>query len=141
MPSNDGRTRYAADGTTIIGYSGLNNTVGTLYSNNANCFLITIKKPGATDLDPDVVVDLREEDDAANEAVEMIVMETNPLAFFVTPTAAGTIMGVFDISISSAGLQSQIRNMGTAVGVSTGTPSGIDVSKTTVTAASAISFT
>ena len=184
-----GREIYAADGTTVTGYRGLNNTAGTVYNNNANCFLITVKDSstttviagafvigtvytvltaGTTDftligaIDSDVGTvftatgvgigtgtatyitpqpqNLTTEDDAAFEAVEMIVMEINPLAFFVTNTAAGTIMGIFDKSTSVEGLQSQIRNMGTAVG-DTDTSSGIDVSSSTVTAATAISFT
>jgi hypothetical protein len=136
-----GREIYAADGTTITGYRGLNNTVGTLYSNNANCFLITVKNTGGT------AIDLRAEDDAASEAVEMIVMETNPLAFFVTDSNAGTIMGIFDVSISAANLQHIIRTIGgdwdrdtNVYSVSAVGTNNIDASGTTVTAATSIVF-
>jgi hypothetical protein len=136
-----GREIYAADGTTITGYRGLNNTVGTLYSNNANCFLITVKNTGGT------AINLTAEDDAASEAVEMIVMETNPLAFFVTNSAAGTIMAVTDVSTSAADLQHRIRTISGAwdretnvYSVSAVGTNDIDASGTTVTAATSIVF-
>jgi hypothetical protein len=136
-----GREIYAADGTTIIGYRGLNNTAGIVYSNNANCFLISIKDQSGTPIVPD----LRITDDAASEAVELIIKETTPLAYYVTDSAAGTIMGIFDITMSVEGVQSMIRglgpNAGDLVGTITGGHAGIDVSGTTVTAATAISFT
>ena len=115
----------------VIRVNGLACTVGTLYSLNANAFLITVKNAS------NVAVDLRAEDDAVNEAVEYLVKELNPLMFFVTDSAAGTIHVVFDKNINSAAeLQTRIRNMGTAVGIN-----GVDVSGTTVASAIAITVT
>lgn len=111
--------------------NGLACTVGTLYSLNANAFLITVKNAAAAP------IDLRAEDDAVNEAVEYLVKELNPLMFLVTDSSAGTVHVVFDKNINSAAeLQTRIRRMGTAVGVN-----GIDVSGTTVAAATAITVT
>jgi uncharacterized protein (UPF0212 family) len=58
--------------------NGLACTAGTLYSLNAKAFLVTVKNAAAS------ARDLRAEDDAVDEAVEMIVNELNPLMFFVT---------------------------------------------------------
>ena len=100
---------------------GRRHRVGRLYSDNASCFLITVKNTGGT------AIDLRAEDDTYDEAVEAIVMEINPLAFFVADGTAGTIMMVADVSHTAAGLQGLIRNLGTTVGTN-----NIDVSGTTV---------
>jgi hypothetical protein len=107
--------------------NGLNCTVGTLYSLNAKAFLVTVKNSAAS------ARDLRAEDDAVDETVEMIVKELNPLMFFVTDSSAGTIHIVADVSLSAADLQTRIRNLGTAVG-----PNDIDVTGTTVTLATSI---
>jgi hypothetical protein len=107
--------------------SGLNCTVGTLYSLNAKAFLVTVKNAAAS------ARDLRTEDDAVDETVEMIVKELNPLMFFVTDSSAGTMHIVADVSLSAADLQTRIRNLGTAVG-----PNDIDVTGTTVTLATSI---
>ena len=136
-----GREIYAADGTTILGYRGLNNTVGTVYHNNVNCFLISIKDQTGTPIVPD----LRITDDAACEAVEVIIREITPLAFFITDDASGTIMGIFDKAVSADTVQNLIRSLGPEAGDLVGTitngHAGIDVSGTTVTAASSIAFT
>jgi hypothetical protein len=102
-------------------------TVGTVYSLNAKAFLVTVKNAAAS------ARDLRAEDDAVDEAVEMIVKEINPLIFFVTDSAAGTMHIVTDVSLSAADLQSRIRNLGTTVG-----PNDVDVTGTTVAAAASI---
>ena len=107
--------------------NGLNCTVGTLYSLNAKAFLVTVKNAAAS------ARDLRAEDDAVDETVEMIVKELNPLMFFVTDSSAGTMHIVADVSLSAADLQTRIRNLGTAVG-----PNDIDVTGTTVTLATSI---
>lgn len=107
--------------------NGLACTAGTLYSLNAKAFLVTVKNAAAS------ARDLRAEDDAVDEAVEMIVKEVNPLMFLVTDSAAGTIHIVTDVSLSAADLQTRIRNLGTAVG-----PNAVDVTGTTVAAATAI---
>ncbi len=104
--------------------NGLACTVGTLYSLNAKAFLVTVKNAAAS------ARDLRAEDDAVDETVELIVKEINPLMFFVTDSAAGTIHLITDVSLSAADIQTRIRNLGTAVG-----PNDIDVTGTTVAAA------
>lgn len=101
--------------------NGLACTVGTLYSLNAKAFLVTVKNAATT------AQDLRAEDDAVDETVERIVKELNPLMFFVTDSAAGTMHIVTDVNKSAADLQARIRALGTAVG-----PNNIDVSGTTV---------
>ena len=69
---------------------GLNATAGTLYSVNAKAYLVTIQNASNSN------IDLRAEDDAVDEAVEMIVKELNPLMYLVTNSAAGTIHVVMD---------------------------------------------
>ena len=101
--------------------NGLACTVGTLYSLNAKAFLVTVKNAAAA------AQDLREEDNAVDEAVEVLVKELNPLMFFVTNSTAGTIHIIMDVNKSAADLQARIRALGTAVG-----PGNIDVSGTTV---------
>jgi hypothetical protein len=107
--------------------NGLACTVGTMYSLNAKAFLVTVKNAAAS------AQDLRAEDDAVDEAVEMIVKELNPLMFFVTNSSAGTMHIVTDVSLSAADLQTRIRNLGTTVG-----PNDIDVTGTTVADAASI---
>ena len=106
---------------------GLACTVGTLYSLNAKAFLVTVKNAAAA------AQDLRAEDDAVDETVEMIVKEVNPLMFFVTDSTAGTMHIVTDVSKSAADIQARIRSLGTAVG-----PNDIDVTGTTVADAASI---
>ena len=120
---------------------GLRNLAGTVYSDNAKCFLITVKNTGGT------AIDLRAEDDLVDEAVEQIVKEINPLGFFVTDSNAGTIMGIFDVSSSAADVQHRIRTIGgdwnrdtNVYSVSAVGPTPVDISGTTVTAATSIVF-
>lgn len=107
--------------------NGLDCTVGTLYSLNAKAFLVTVKNAAAS------ARDLRAEDDAVDETVEMIVKELNPLMFLVTDSAAGTIHLVMDVNRSAADLQARIRALGTTVG-----PNNVDVTGTTVADAASI---
>jgi len=107
--------------------NGLACTVGTVYSLNAKAFLVTVKNAAAS------ARDLRAEDDAVDETVEMIVKEINPLMFFVTDSSAGTMHIITDVSLSAADIQSRIRNLGTAVG-----PNDVDVTGTTVAAAASV---
>ena len=106
---------------------GLNATAGTLYSVNAKAYLVTIQNASNSN------IDLRAEDDAVDEAVEMIVKELNPLMYLVTNSNAGTIHVVMDERSNAADMQQRIRNLGTAVG-----PNDIDVTGSDVAAASAI---
>ena len=118
--------------------NGLNCTVGTLYNLNANAFLVTVKNSSAS------AIDLRAEDDAVDEAVEQIVKELNPLMFFVTNSAAGTMHIIMDKSTSDASeLQTRIRQIGKDSGASTTSigPNDIDISGTTVTAAASLVLT
>jgi len=111
--------------------TGLRNTVGTLYMDNCNMFVIQVQNVSNSNRD------LRAEDDAVDEAVEYIVKELNPLAFFVVDASTGLIYVVMDKNINSASeLQVRIRNMGTAVGVNS-----IDVTGTDVTLATALTLT
>ena len=113
----------------ITRVNGLACTVGTVYSLNAKAFLVTVKNAAAS------ARDLRAEDDAVDETVEMIVKELNPLMFFVTDSSAGTIHLITDVSLSAADIQTRIRNLGTVVG-----PNNIDVTGTTVADAASITI-
>lgn len=105
---------------------GLRNTVGTLYMDNCNMFVIQIQNQANANRD------LRAEDDAIDEAVEYLVKELNPLAFFVVDDASGLVYVVMDKNISSASeLQTRIRNMGSAVGVNSMDFRGTDVTLAT----------
>jgi hypothetical protein len=98
---------------------------------NCNMFVIQVQNVSNSNRD------LRAEDDAVDEAVEYIVKELNPLAFFVVDASTGLIYVVMDKNINSASeLQVRIRNMGTAVGVNS-----IDVTGTDVTLATALTLT
>ena len=116
---------------SVTRVNGLRNTVGTLYTDNCNMFVIQVQNAANSNRD------LRAEDDAVDEAVEYILKELNPLAFFVVDAATGLIYVVMDKNRSSASeLQVRIRNMGTAVGVNS-----IDVTGTDVTLATALTLT
>jgi hydroxymethylpyrimidine pyrophosphatase-like HAD family hydrolase len=114
---------------SVTRVNGLRNTAGTLYADNCNLYLITVKNSSAS------AIDLRAEDDAIDEAVEQILKEINPLAFFVTNSSAGTICVIMDKSINSASeLQTRIRRIGIDSGASTTSigPNDVDISGTTV---------
>ena len=115
---------------TFTRTNGLRNTVATLYMDNCNMFVIQVQNAANSNRD------LRDEDDAVDEAVEYIVKELNPLAFFVVDANTGLIYVVMDKNINSASeLQTRIRNMGTAVGVNS-----IDVTGTDVTLATSLTL-
>ena len=107
--------------------TGLGVTVGTLYSHNVKGYLITVQVAGNTD------VDLRAEDDAVDEAAEMIIKEINPLMYFLKNDASGEICIIMDGNSSAADIQARIRALGTAVG-----PNNIDVTGTDVTLATSL---
>ena len=102
--------------------TGLSVTAGNVYSHGAKGFLITVQVAGNTD------VDLRAEDDAVDEAAEMIMKEISPLMYFVKNDASGEICVIMDGNSSAADIQARIRALGTAVG-----PNNIDVTGTDVT--------
>ncbi len=114
---------------SVTRVNGLRNTVGTLYTDNCTAFVIQVQNAGNSNRD------LRDEDDAVDEAVEMIVKELNPLAFFVVNANTGLIYIIMDKNASAADIQTRIRNLGTAVG-----PNNIDVTGTDVTAASSLTL-
>lgn len=119
---------------TVTRQTGLQATVGTMYSPNCNIYLFTIKK-GDT-----VAVDLRAEDDAVNEAVEQILKEFNPQAYFITDDASGKMHMVLDKNQNNASeLQIQLRRIGDSNDDgSTVGPNLIDISGSTVAAAASI---
>ena len=119
---------------TVTRVTGLQATVGTVYAVNANLFLLTVKK-----LDT-VAVDLRAEDDAIDEAVEQIVKELNPLAYFLTNSSAGPIHLVMDKNSNAADIQLRVRRIATSnIDGSTVGPNFIDIGGSTVV--DAASFT
>ena len=107
--------------------TGLSVTAGNVYSHGAKGFLITVQVAGNTD------VDLRAEDDAVDEAVEMIIKEVNPLMYAVKNDASGEISVITDRNTSAADMQSRIRGLGTTVG-----PNNIDVTGSDVAAGTSV---
>ena len=124
---------------TVTRQTGLQATVGTMYSPNCNVYLFTIKTGDSRG--PSTAIDLRAEDDAVNETVEQIIKEFNPAAYFITDSAAGTMHMILDKSQNSASeLQIQLRRIGDSNDDgSTVGPNLIDISGSTVAAAA--SFT
>ena len=119
---------------TVTRVTGLQATVGTVYSVNANIFLLTVKKADT------VAVDLRAEDDAIDETVEQIVKELNPLAYFITDDSSGKIHLVMDKNSNAADIQLRVRRIATSnIDGSTVGPNFIDIGGSTVSAAA--SFT
>jgi hypothetical protein len=127
---------------TVTRVSGVQAQAGNLYQVNANFFLLTVKKTDGN------AIDLRTEDESTagatniDGAVEMILKELNPLAYFITNSSAGTIHLAMDKNATAADIQTRVRRIGlnpnddgsTVLGVT-----GVDVSGSTVTAAT--SFT
>ena len=75
--------------------------------------------------------DLRAEDDAANEACELILSVVQPLAYCFVNDNSGQLSVVCDgHSVTAASLQGRIRELGSSAG-----PNNYDASGATVTAA------
>jgi hypothetical protein len=124
---------------TVTRQTGLQATVGTMYSPNCNVYLFTIKTGDSRG--PSTAIDLRAEDDAVNETVEQIIKEFNPAAYFITDDASGKIHMVLDKSQNDRSeLEIQLRRIGDSNDDgSTVGPNLIDISGSTV--AVAASFT
>jgi hypothetical protein len=124
---------------TVTRQTGLQATVGTMYSPNCNVYLFTIKTGDSRG--PSTAIDLRAEDDAVNETVEQIIKEFNPAAYFITDDASGKIHMVLDKSQNDRSeLEIQLRRIGDSNDDgSTVGPNLIDISGSTVAAAA--SFT
>ena len=119
---------------TVSRVTGLQATVGTLYNVNCNLFKLTVKKRDG------VAVDLRNEDDAVEEAVEQILKELNPLAYFIVDAGTGIIHLVMDKNATAADMQYRVRNIGNSDDDgSTVGPNLIDIGGSTVS--DAVSFT
>ena len=100
-------------------------TVGVQHEPGCHCYLLTVQDASNT------AIDLRAEDDAVNEAVEAIIMEIAPLAYFITDSAAGTVALIMDFNIDDhTELQTRIRQIGKDSGASTTSigPNDIDIS-------------
>ncbi len=118
-----------AEFTRVNGFG--NYTTGTIRSvAQLSAFLITVKNASAS------AQDLRSEDDGAEEVMEAVIREVQPLMYFAPSTTAGTIHVIVDgHAVDATTLQIRLRALGTAVG-----PNAVDVSGTTVAAASAIAL-
>jgi hypothetical protein len=119
--------------------NGLKATANTLYSVNSNLYKITVKKTAGGV----AAIDLRGEDDAVDEVVEMIVKDLNPSAYFVVNDSSGVIYVVLDkANTSAAELQIRVRRIGIDPGATTTSigPNDIDISSTTVEAAVSMTF-
>lgn len=100
-------------------------TVGVQHEPGCHCYLLTVQNASNS------AIDLRAEDDAVNEAVEAIIMEIAPLAYFITDSAAGTVALIMDKNINDhSELQTRIRRIGKDAGASTTSigPNDIDIS-------------
>jgi len=100
-------------------------TVGVQHEPGCHCYLLTVQNASNT------AIDLRAEDDAVNEAVEAIIMEIAPLAYFITDSSAGTVALIMDKNIDNhTELQTRIRRIGVDSGASTTSigPNDIDIS-------------
>ena len=100
-------------------------TVGVQHEVGCHCYLLTVQNAG------DTAIDLRAEDDALNETVEALIMDLNPLAYFVTDSNAGTVMLIMDKNFDDhADLQARIRRIGKDSGATTTSigPNDIEIS-------------
>lgn len=128
---------------TVARVNGSSTRVGVLFNLNSNLYVITVKNTGGT------AIDLSAEDSydtnaVVNGVIEAIVDDLNPLAWFVPSdqtTYAGKIYVVLDKAVNDAlELRTRIRRLGlllngtTAVG-----PNAVDISGTTVDAATSFS--
>lgn len=115
---------------TVTRVNGSATTVGTLYNQNANLYIIQVKTAVPAN------VDLRAEDSTGvdakiNGVVEIIVKEISPLAWFTPDAATGYIYVVMDKAINDAAeLQVRIRRIG----------SSVDITGTTVAAATTLTL-
>ena len=128
--------------TTVTRVNGSATQVGTLYSPNCFAYLITVKNTSAT------AIDLQTEDTYGGNAVvggviEAIVDELNPKAWFAPADNSGKIHVILDMNLDDAAeLQVRIRRIGKPTGsaVTAVGPNSIDISGTTVVAASSITI-
>ena len=128
--------------TTVTRVNGSATQVGTLYSPNCFAYLITVKDTSAT------AIDLQTEDTYGGNAVvggviEAIVDELNPKAWFAPADNSGKIHVILDTNLDDAAeLQIRIRRIGKPTGsaVTAVGPNSIDISGTTVVAASSITI-
>ena len=112
-----------AEVTRVTGTSHM--TVGVQHETGCHCYLLTVQNASNS------AIDLRAEDDAVNEAVEAIIMEIAPLAYFITNSSAGTVALIMDKNIDDhTELQTRIRRIGVDSGASTTSigPNDIDIS-------------
>ena len=112
-----------AEVTRVTGTSHM--TVGVQHETGCHCYLLTVQNASNS------AIDLRAEDDAVNEAVEAIIMEIAPLAYFITNSSAGTVALIMDKNIDDhTELQTRIRRIGGDDGASTTSigPNYIDIS-------------
>jgi len=76
---------------------------------------------------------LTTEDDGADEAMEAIIREVQPLMYYSAGTAQTITVVVDGHAVNAATLQARLRNLGSSVG-----PNGFDLSAATVVAASTL---
>ena len=113
--------------------NGLGVTVGTLYHHNAKGWLVTAKNNSAA------AIDLRAEDDAVNEAGELIIKEVSPLMYQLVDANTGLIYMITDPSLSAADIQARLRNLGD--GTDGAGVNNVDLRGTTVAAVTGITLT
>jgi len=119
---------------TVTRINGSKTLINTVYNNNCNLYKIIVQDATPT------VVNLQNEtsDLKINGAIEAIVDEINPLAYYVPNATAGIIHVVMDKSINDyAELQLRIQRLGTlkTTIISSGATENVTISGTTVTLA------
>lgn len=132
---------------TVTRVNGSSTKVATLFNPNANLYLIAVKNTS------NAAINLQLEDSYDGDGagadvalvdgvIESIVKEISPLAWFSPADTSGNIFVVMDKAINDATeLRTRIRRIGLVAGGTTTAvgPNAVDISGTTVTAAS--SFT
>ena len=102
---------------TVTRVHGTASAVATLYNPNCNLYLITVKTAAPANvnlqLQDGVDGDGGGADTAgADQVVEMIVKELNPLAYFIPAASGGVIYVIMDKSVNDADdIQTRIRNL------------------------------
>lgn len=106
----------------------LNGVAGTNLGQSLGFFVVTIKDTGAN------AIDLRGEDNAVDDGLDVIMQVIQPLAYFAADAATGVIHVITDGHNNNATeLQQRIRAMGSDV-------RGVDVTGTTVSAGTAFTI-
>ena len=132
---------------TVTRVNGSSTRVATLFNPNVNLYLITVQNGSNSAINLQLEDSYDGDGAGADVAlvdgvIESIVKEISPLAWFAKADTTGVIYVVMDKAINDATeLRTRIRRIGLVAGGTTTAvgPNAVDISGTTVTAAT--SFT